>query len=182
MVDNSKVKGVRDWLPGTEFEQHWVPCASVLHPCIENNMSHVATKDFLVIDHWKRKPITLDIHHTRLVNNPCTIEQIVSTIADHNYVLTSSYHVAYWATLLKKKVIVISDPWQFKFDHFRHPPVLAEKFSWGLLDRARSYPEAYKQCLSANKQMLKTLRELPTQDIVVFDSIDDPSSPTDQSV
>jgi len=181
VLDRAVIIGIRDWYPGTEMEQNWLPCSSVLHPCIASHMTQEPTRDFLVVDHWKSRPILFDAAHTRMCNNPSTIEHIVKNIADHRYVLTSSYHVTYWATLLRKKVIVVSDPWQGKFDHFRHPPVLAEKFSWALLDQARSYPEAYKHCVSANKRVLKRFAEIqsPTQDVVVLDTIDDPGAPAD---
>ena len=163
--DRAVVKGTRDWLPDTEFEHYWLPCASVLHPAIKNNLNHRATKDFLVVDHWKRDIIKFTATHTRATNNPCTIEDMIALIADHRYIITSSYHTAYWATLLNKHVIVVSKPWQPKFENFRHPPVLAEEFSWALLDLAKNYPDAYDQCRTANELLINTLSDyftLPT--------------------
>lgn len=154
--EQAALYGVREWLPGTVWEQRWLPCVSVMHPAITAAQSVEATQDFLVADHWKRAPIAFPAKHTRVSNNPINIESIVSAIAQHRWIITSSYHVAYWATLLKKKVIVCSRPWQPKFDHFRHPPVLAEQFSWALLDQARTYPDAYNECRSANERFMQS--------------------------
>lgn len=145
----------------TQDRHRWIPCASVMHPAMAWTREHSSpTKDFLVIDHWKRHPILLECHHTRIVNNPVTIEEMLKLIGDHRWVITSSYHAAYWATLLDKKVIVCSDPWQPKFDNFRHPPVLATRFKWELLDRAVSYPNAYDECLQANHKFLEEFESI----------------------
>lgn len=152
---SANMMGIREWLPGTDKESQWMPCASVFHPAIKSAMEIKPTKDFLIIDHWKRAKIELPAEHTRVSNNPATIDTIISAIADHRWVITSSYHAAYWATLLNRRVMVVSAPWQAKFDNFRHPPVKAEKFSWSLLDQARSYPGAYQECLAANEQFKK---------------------------
>lgn len=152
--EQAHMYGVREWLPGTQWEQRWLPCVSVMHPAIMSAQSITADQDFLVADHWKRQPIAFPAKHTRITNNPATVESVVKEIARHRWVITSSYHVAYWATLLKRKVVVCSDPWQPKFDNYRHPPVLAEQFSWGLLDQAKVYSDAYDECREANEKFM----------------------------
>jgi hypothetical protein len=152
--------GTREWLPETLYQDHWLPCASVLNPIFSHVQDKKPVKDFLVLDHWKRKPIEFHAEHTRICNNPATIENIVLEIANHRWVITSSYHTAYWAILCGKKVVVCSNPWQPKFKNFKHAPVLAEKFSWALLDDCQSYPAAYQECRDANLNFMKKFIDL----------------------
>lgn len=66
--------GSRDW----NISVNYLPCASVLHPIFQS--SGVATKDFLIVDHWKRSPIEFRFEHTRMKNRFVTIEDIVNQI------------------------------------------------------------------------------------------------------
>ena len=159
---SSDMMGIREWFPGTDKELQWMPCASVFHPAIKSALKKEPTRDFLVIDHWKRAKIELEEDHTRFSNNPATIESVVSAIADHRWVITSSYHAAYWATLLNRRVIVASAPWQPKFDNLKHAPIKAEKFSRDLLDQACAYPDAYQECLQANEGFKQRFIDLIT--------------------
>ena len=144
--------GGRDYEP--DYLPHvneWVPCASVMHPLIEKYVNQKHTKDFLVLNHWKREEILFPAEHTKLSNKPQSIERMLEVIAAHKWILTTSYHAAYWATLLNKRVIVlqVDDP-NSKFRAFKHPPVIAKKFNWELITEAKNYPEAYEECRDVN--------------------------------
>lgn len=84
-------------------EIEWVPCVSCLHKAFDDVDSIKPTKDFLIVDHFKRS-IEFKRPHTRIINKPNSINNILEAISDHRVVVTSSYHVAYWATLMKKKI------------------------------------------------------------------------------
>ena len=140
--------GIRDW--GVPRYQ-WVPCPSVLHPSLLTNIDRTPTKDFLIVDHWKR-PIDFDGDCTRINNKPNNIQNIISLIADHRYVLTSSYHAAYWATLLKKKTFVIGDSMPEKFYTMKHKPLFASKFEHKLIDQAIIHDDAYNDCMLATNE------------------------------
>lgn len=142
----------REWEPDYFSEYvEWVPCASVLHPLIEKYINRPNTKDFLVLNHWKRSEILFPAEHTKMNNKPQTIEQMLEVIAAHKWVLTTSYHAAYWATLLNKRVIVLQvDNPDNKFRGFKHRPVVVKKFNWETVVQAKNYPNAYEECLYAN--------------------------------
>lgn len=151
LAGSAQLVGIREWLPGTMYENQWVPCVSVLHPSIEKNLSVIPTKNFLVIDHWKRTPIELDgLAHARISNRSVTMDNVIQAIAEHRWIITSSYHGAYWATLLNKRVIFVSDPWMAKCANLKHSVPQAEKFSLDLLDQTQKYPDAYQECRQAN--------------------------------
>lgn len=106
--------GVRDW--GTNYR--WVPCASCMHPIFDTARLKVPKKKLVVIDH----PLFFKINTNRpnkSSNLNTSFESIVSMLADSQVVLTSSYHAAYWAILLGRRVVVV--PWSTKFLRFRWP-------------------------------------------------------------
>ena len=138
--------GVRDF--GTS-NYDWVPCPSVLHPAFNENLKKISTKDFLIIDHWKR-PITFNKKVTRIANKPNNINAILEAIAEHRYVITTSYHAAYWATLLRKKTIVVGSNLPQKFYTLKHQPVIVPKVEVQSIDEATVYHSAYDECVLAN--------------------------------
>jgi hypothetical protein len=151
LAQKATLLGIREWLPNTPYQHAWVPCVSVLHPCIEKSLSVIPTKNFLIIDHWKRNPIDFNgLDHTRITNRSNDIAPIIETIADHRWVITSSYHGAYWSILLNKRVIFVSDPWMAKCNTLKYPIPYGEHFSWDLLDQTQKYPNAYEECRQVN--------------------------------
>ena len=153
--------GVRQRYDDSTWE--WLPCASVLHPGIDARRKIKSTKNFLVVDHWKRKPIGVPgVDITRTTNNPATIEHLLDLIAQHEYIITASYHVWYWSTLMRRKVVVCADPVAIsrKFVHLPYPTPVAESFSWELLDLARVYPDAKAECTALNLDFARRVMEL----------------------
>jgi hypothetical protein len=151
LARSAQLLGIREWLPNTAYENNWVPCVSVLHPCIEKGLKVLPTKNFLIIDHWKRQKIEFGaLDHTRISNKPNSIHQVVEAIADHRWVITSSYHGAYWSILLNKRVIFISNPWIPKCATLKYHIPQAENFNFDLLDLSQKYPDAYEECRQVN--------------------------------
>jgi hypothetical protein len=148
--------GIRDFV---DSNQLWTPCPSVLHPTLIKNVNKIPTHKFLVIDHWKR-PINFPRKHTRMFNKPNNIDTVIDAIADHKRIFTTSYHVAYWATLLKKKTYVIGEDLPLKFYTMKHSPVIASKYSDALLMQGTVYRNAYDECIDATKQFRNKLEEL----------------------
>jgi len=64
-------------------------------------------------------------------------------------VVTNSYHGAYWATLLGRRVVAI--PNMSKMYRFKHAPVIGRAQDWRKLAAlAVAYPEALAECRAAN--------------------------------
>lgn len=137
----------------------WVPCASAMH-LIFNSVESVKPKhDFLVVDHFKRF-VPFERQHTRLINKPNHITAVVHAIAEHRFVITASYHVAYWAALVGRPCFVIGHSLPGKFFHYKHPPVIASTWDDDLLDQAQIWPEARLEATQANQQYLKRINQL----------------------
>ena len=151
LAKSATMLGIREWLPDSVYKNYWVPCVSVLHPSIEKSLKILPTKNFLIIDHWKRQKIAFDgLEHTRISNRSHSMHTVIETIADHRSIITSSYHGAYWGILLNKRVIFVSDPWMAKCATLKYKIPQAENFSFDLLDAAEKYPDAFEECRQAN--------------------------------
>jgi hypothetical protein len=56
-------------------------------------------------------------------------EEIVRFLGGANTVVTNTYHGAYWATLLNKKVVVYK-PWSSKFHTLKYTPTFANESNY----------------------------------------------------
>lgn len=85
-----------------------------------------------------------------LFNMKISVEETIRFLGTAETVVTSSYHGAYWATLLGKKVIGI--PTSSKFYGMRHAIPICAVDDWRRYAKlAHSYPEALDDCRTASK-------------------------------
>jgi hypothetical protein len=98
----------RDLVDGIEH----VPCVSCMHPVFDEDVKpvHRAVRYSAA----RRLDVSngVDPHMT---NEDADIEATVRFLASGETVITSSYHGAYWAGLLGRKVEIV--PWGSKFDY-----------------------------------------------------------------
>jgi hypothetical protein len=158
VLEKSSLWGVREY--ADDSNDTWVPCVSGTHRVFRDLRKHQATKDFLIINHWKRKAITINANATRIKNNPADMINVVQAIANHRYILTSSYHAAYWAVLMKRRVVFVSDPWHNKLKNFRWSVPQAEQFTWDLLDQTEIYHDAIDIVGRANHDFRQRVYDL----------------------
>jgi hypothetical protein len=92
----------------------------------------------------KYQPRADDIH---MKNDMLDFQKVIEFLASGETVVTDSYHGAYWAQLLGKKVKVVS--WSVKFDNMKHPPCFVENI----------YDDS-AQGLSAPADFLRECRDL----------------------
>jgi len=81
------------------------------------------------------------------------LKEILTVIKRHKTVITNSYHGAYWATLLGKKVIV--KPWGTKFNYFKWKMPFLNEDNSNLeycFDTATNYKTAWEEAKHANQQ------------------------------
>lgn len=143
--------GVRDF--GTGYR--WVPCASCMLPQLER--SYTVEHSAVIYEH-KRIPVPVE-GMPRLSNNGNDIDAVLAFLGSGEIVITNSYHGAYWATLLGKRVIAI--PNMSKMYRFKHLPVICHAESWErFVPLARSYPEALADCRAANLAFFEKVKAL----------------------
>lgn len=146
------VVGLRDW--GTPY--HWVPCASCMSPAFDKE--YPITRDYVFYSHYGIRLPHLD--DDSAYNNMPTIEQVVEYLGSAKYVITNSYHGAYWATLLRKQVIVY--PYSTKFLKFKHKPVLImDNSHWSKhLNKTKVYENSLTECREVNNQFYEICKGL----------------------
>ena len=88
------------------------------------------------------------------------IDVILNFIGTSEIIITNSYHIAYWATLMCKKVIIYQ-PFSNKFSYFKYPLV---EYSGDLeadIERTKIYPQALCECRKINSDLKdELLREM----------------------
>jgi len=152
-LDKFNLVGVRDY--GSKYD--WVPCASCLHPGFDRK--YEITEEFVVYENTLCSPIRI-VGFKRLNNTEQNLEKVLSFLGSANTVLTSSYHGAYWATLLGRNVIIVN-PFSSKFFGFKHTHPIADESNWrAKQNEVRSYPEALKECRRANLEFSEKVLSL----------------------
>ena len=95
----------------------WVPCVSCMHPIFDKTFE---TKNRAVIYEHKNFPLkNLGLDFPKMKNGD-SFEEIINFLGSAELVITNSYHGAYWATLLKRRVVIVQ-PFSTKFFGFNHP-------------------------------------------------------------
>jgi hypothetical protein len=123
-VDKFKLLGVRDWNCGHEY----VPCVSCLSPLFDKK--YEIKHEVVLFDHkgYPAGAVAAGSFPT-MTNKGDDMAAAIEFIASGGTVITSSYHGAYWAMLLGRKVIVF-EPFSSKFYSFKHPPIFCDRMNW----------------------------------------------------
>lgn len=133
--------GNRDWGTGVG---EYVPCASCMHSAFD--VRYPILHDVVFYGHAALSP--LEGCTPRMTNATLDMDQVIAFLASGRTVVTSSYHGAYWATLLGRRVVVV--PFGSKFYHLRHPVPLVLDWRAGM-QRAAEYPEALAESRAINR-------------------------------
>jgi hypothetical protein len=140
--------GIRD--DGHGFD--WVPCVSCMHSAFD--VEYPITKEYIFFANLGSKDsrtyVPRDFDEALIVGNlKSSVEDIVAALGSAETVITSSYHGAYWATLLGRKVVGI--PTSSKFYDLRHPIPICHRSDWKRFTKlARIHDGALEECRQAN--------------------------------
>lgn len=148
--------GIRDF--GQYYE--WAPCASCMHPAF--NKTYSIRNPVIWFEHKKqliKDKVFGNESIPRFVNSGANIEQTIELLGSAEVVLTNSYHGAYWATLLKRKVIVVG-AWSSKFKHLKHQPAFVDTAQdWkDAMDNAVIHNDALDECQSATQDFWEAIQ------------------------
>jgi hypothetical protein len=119
-LDRFDLVGIRDIDSG----YHWVPCASCMHSSFDQ--PRAIEHEFVVFSHRKYQ-LHID-KFPRMTHANDSLEQVLDFLGSGETILTSSYHGAYWGTLLGRKVLAF--PFSSKFATFKHQPGLYPVQKW----------------------------------------------------
>lgn len=119
--------GARDW----GASQDYVPCVSCMSPIFDEELT--IRHETVVYGHSGVRPLKSEAEKLGLPymdnTTPVTLREALEFLASGETVITSSYHGAYWGTLLGRKVAMI--PFGAKFFSLKHRPPVAEDIASG---------------------------------------------------
>lgn len=149
--------GVRDFDQGLP----WVPCVSCMSPLFDQ--SYVIRREIGLYVHTgtvnnpafrRRLPEGIE-----MIDNSSRLDEAIRFMGESELVLTDSFHGAYWATLLGRKVVAF--PSSSKFYSFKHALPLCAPEDWRRYSRlAQVYPEALTECRQANLDFAARVADL----------------------
>ena len=127
----------------------WVPCVSALLPRLA--APGEPCHEVVAYRHRDQElPFPADLGEFPLrTNGNDDLDGTLDFLASGAVVVTNSYHGAYWATLMGRRVVVV-DPFASKFHGFQHRVPVVDGRSWrAALADARTYPDALRECRAA---------------------------------
>lgn len=130
MLAGFDLVGIRDFGLASDRGFEWVPCASCLHPAFDR--PRPVKHEFAVFSHHK-----FQIHLPgvpRLTNACRDFERVLDFLGSAETAIVSSYHGAYWATLLGRKVLAF--PFSSKIYTLKHRPAIYPVAKWRWADRS----------------------------------------------
>ena len=109
-----------------------------------------------IIDH-KYFPVSHDIPGERIDNSE-NFQTITDFIASTEIIISSSYHVVFWGTLMNKKVIC-ANAFSTKFDYFKHKPVFYSGDIEHNISQTKIFPNALQEARNLNNDFFERVRE-----------------------
>lgn len=153
-VDFSKIEliGVRDY----QTQLPYLPCASCMIPQLEQK--HSIRRRVGVIEH-RSFPILAFPQYEKMRNETEDICSILQFIGSSEVIITNSYHMWYWATLMNRKVILF-EKISTKFDHLRYPPVYYSGDLEADVARCETHPDALEEARRLNRDFAEKVLRL----------------------
>ncbi len=147
--------GLRD-----SFDRNYVPCVS----CMRSEFDTQFTIE-RVIGFYAHHLLGLELPYPTMTNyihgDPqITFKNVIRFLGTCDVVVTNSYHGAYWATLLNRKVIVVA-PFSNKFMGLKYEPIIVQSPA-DVNDAARiakRYPAALAESRAANVSFCERVRQ-----------------------
>ncbi len=119
-LKNFDLIGIRD----IGFNYDWLPCVSCMDSTFDRKRE--IKHDFVVFSHRKFQ-IKIGRFPT-MSHDTQSLEEVIDFLGSGETIITSSYHGAYWGTLLGRRVIAF--PFSTKFLTFKHMPSIYPVSEW----------------------------------------------------
>ena len=129
------IASVRD--AGTRFE--YVPCSSCMSEAFDGD--YEPRHKTVIYGQGALDPIEIDGLPTMLNTWEASLEEILAFLGSAECVITNSYHGAYWATLLGRRVLVY-EPWCSKWLLTPWPLTTCNRRNWRRRRRRAKAPPA----------------------------------------
>lgn len=120
-------------------EQRFLPCVSCMSPLLD--MKLPLKREIGIIEHHD---IPISEFDFEKISNSEPIEKVIEFIATSDSIITNTYHCAYFATLMKKRVILYK-PFSSRFEYFKYKPIV---YSGNLavdIEKSEIFPSALEE-------------------------------------
>lgn len=135
--------GYRDVVEGFPY----APCCTCMHPAFD--ISPPREFQSVIYAHGALPPVAIQGMPRMRNTGAATLEEVAAFLGSAEWVITNSYHGAYWATLLGCRVLIY-EPWCTKFALSPYPHVVVTRSNWRTqMAAAMRYPMALRECRSA---------------------------------
>lgn len=161
--------GVRDRVYASNYGFQYVPCASCLHPAFKSLQRWEPTNDVVVYHHnWEHEPEFVQDYSARYnMDRTHSLLGIFEFLASARVVVTSSYHGAYWAMLLGRRVILYgAEAMRFYTGLPYLPPIARDQQDFSqLVDKQNSIflwdkrSDIYRDAVDINQQFAAQVRQ-----------------------
>lgn len=151
-IDYSRFKllSVRDY---NHHNQPYCPDVSCLMKGLEN--TYPIKREIGLISH-QDFPIDLPFEN---ITHKEPIDTILTFIGNSDIIITNTYHCAYWAMCMNKKVILYQ-PFSTKFHHFKHQPVIYSGDLENDIAAAYQYPHFLSECRQLNYSFFEHVKNI----------------------
>lgn len=147
--------GSREWGWQSPWAE-WAPCAS----CMAREFDRVPEPAYDAVLYFNARRGAPEIDGIPRSDNEQSFAAAVAFLASGMTVVTNSYHGAYWALLMGRKVVIVG-AYSSKFYGFRWPPEYAEAVDWrAAAAKARVYPGALDAARAATIAFADRVRDL----------------------
>lgn len=153
--DALTLAGVRDY----HCELEYLPCVSCMLPLLR--ISYPLMRRIGIVEH-KAFPIDEFPSYEKLSNGTNDINTLLQFIGTSQVIITNTYHVWYWATLMNKKVILY-EKFSTKFEHLRYESVMYSGNLEKDISRCETHPDAYAEAVRLNNEFACKVMELLKQ-------------------
>lgn len=159
-----------DLIGSRDFGQagaEYVPCASCMSPLFDQqyNIEHEAVlyvnyRESSSTNERVRHVFMPDIKGLPVMGNGVSFPEAVRFLGQADTIVTTSYHGAYWGTLLGRKVVIVN-PYSTKFLFYKFQPPTCAAEDWQRFTReARVFPEALADARRSNLAFYEKVRNL----------------------
>ncbi len=138
--------GLRDHGQPVEY----VPCSSCMSPLFDR--TYPVTHEVVIYEHGALEPIAVTGVPTISNVGETSFAEVLAFLASGRYILTNSYHGAYWGILLGRRVLLY-EPWCSKFRMLKFPLPACDRWNWNeRLGQSSAYPGALAECRELNRR------------------------------
>jgi hypothetical protein len=157
-ITKFKLIGIRDYQHPSSLP--YLPCVSCLAKELKKKMP--IRREIGIIEH---ATFPIDGFTHEKISNAYNFQTITDFIASSEIILSSSYHIIYWATLMGKRTVCIN-PFSTKFEYFKYKPVFYSGNLKADITKTMVYEGCLEEAIELNNLFFDRVKEIVSSIIV----------------